>query len=351
MPWGAAIAAAGSIGGALITSSNSPSVSGGGPNYYTPTGLSTADQSWQDLLKQQTGNQQGISNLMPYYQQSLDAMLGTAAPSGYGGYYQDRAGAASQMYSDLSQTMLDQSKANFGTQASLLGAGQQIYNLGLDPQNALYNRTAQQLQDQTGATNSMYGLGSSAAGAGVANQAMSNFNIDWQNNQLSRALQGLQGYTGAAATAGGYGQLATQQASAAPGYTLEAGQLPYQVGMTLAGVPGQAASQYAQGVESGPLASASGIQSQIIPYLNYGTGAQSVPFQAQSQAAGAAGSLFSQGVQSIGSNPQVQSTLGNAFSNYFNPASGSFSGGDFAGSFTSNPYYSGGGNSYGFTLQ
>jgi len=34
---------------------------------------------------------------------------------------------------------------------------------------------------------------------------------------------------------------------------------------------------------------------------------------------------------------------------YYGPT-GSFSGGDFSGAFSSNPYYSGGGNAYGFTM-
>jgi hypothetical protein len=50
----------------------------------------------------------------------------------------------------------------------------------------------------------------------------------------------------------------------------------------------------------------------------------------------------------LGSNPQVQSGLGSLFGG--NSASGSFSGGDFSGAFSSNPYYGGGGNSYGFTM-
>ncbi|VWC31805.1 hypothetical protein BLA23254_06394 [Burkholderia lata] len=91
---------------------------------------------------------------------------------------------------------------------------------------------------------------------------------------------------------------------------------------------------------------AEGLMSSIIPYMNYGQGAQSVPFQSQAQGAAAAGSLVSQGIQGLGNNTQVQ----NAFSNFFNPASGSFSGGDFSGAFTSPTYYSGGGNQYGFTM-
>jgi hypothetical protein len=239
-----------------------------------------------------------------------------------------------------------QANQDFSTKNSLLSAGQNIYNLGLDPQNALYARTAQQLQDQTGATNSMYGLGSSAAGAGVANQAMSNFNIDWQNNQLSRALQGLQGYGQAAQVAGQYGQAGQQAATAAPGYQLMAGQLPYQTAQTIAATPGQLASTYGTYLNSNVYGPAEGIQSQTIPYMNYGQGAQSVPFQNATNNAAAWGGTAGNAVNSIFSNPTVQ----NGISNIFSPASGSFSGGDFSGAFSSNPYYGGSGNSWGFTM-
>jgi hypothetical protein len=81
--------------------------------------------------------------------------------------------------------------------------------------------------------------------------------------------------------------------------------------------------------------------------MNYGQGAQSVPFQAQAQGAGAAGSLVSQGIQGIGNAVQNNGGWSNLFSN---GTTGSYGGGDFSGAFTSSPYYSGGGNSYGFTM-
>lgn len=344
MPWGALAGVVGAVGGAAVSSAMSPSTSGGGPSYYIPTGLGGADTNWQTLLTQMMGNQNGIQNNSGLSSTSLG--LGLNANNAYGPAYQSAADAAGTGYGNLANTMNTQSGLNFGTQASLLNAGQQVYNMGMDPQNALYGRTAQQLQDQTGATNSMYGLGSSGAGAGVANQAMSNFNIDWQNNELSRALQGLQGLTGAASTAGAYGQLGTAQAQSAPGYQLSAGQVPYQTAMGIAGVPGQLGSTYNTQVEQGPLSSASSIMGNIIPYMNNGQGAQSIPYQAQSQGAGAAGQIVSQGIQGLGNAYQNAGSWGNLFGG----TTGSFGGGDFGGAFTSSPYYSGGGNSYGFTM-
>lgn len=77
-------------------------------------------------------------------------------------------------------------------QQGLYGAGQQAYQTGFDPQNALYNQMRQQTMDTANANNSMYGLGASGAGAGMANQAMGNFDINWQNQQQQRQMQALQ---------------------------------------------------------------------------------------------------------------------------------------------------------------
>ena len=344
MPWGVAAGVVGSVAGAAVSSAMSPSTSGGGSSYYTPTGLGTADQSWQDLLKNIT-NVYNTNDLNQYGLSSL--WNGVQAGQQYGPAYQTAANNAGQGYTNAGTALTNLGNFDLNAQQQIYGAGQNVYNLGLDPQSALYSRTLQQVTDQSGATNSMYGLGSSAAGAGVQNQALSNFNIDWQNNQLSRALQGLQGYTSAAQTAGQYGQAGANALTQAPQYTLMGGQVPYNTAQTIAATPGNLANTYGAFLNQNVYGPAEGIQGQIIPYLNYGTGAQSVPFQSQAQGAGALGSSISQGIQGIGNNTQVQ----NAFSNFFNPASGSASGGDFSGAFTSSPYYSGGGNSYGFTLQ
>ncbi|MCO1349262.1 hypothetical protein L0Z31_17505 (plasmid) [Burkholderia vietnamiensis] len=345
MPWGAVAGVVGSVAGSAISGAMSPSTSGGGGSYYVPTGLPAADSGWIGLLGQ-LGNTYYCTN--PDILNTLQTAFGNSlnANGQYAPGYQNAANAAGTAYGNLANSMGTQATGNYGMQNALQQAGANVFNMALDPQNALYDRTRQQLQDQTGVTNSMYGLGSSAAGAGVANQALSNFNIDWQNNQLGRAVQGLGAYAGAGNTALNYGQLANQQASAAPGYMLSAGSTPYTTATTLAGAPISMTNAYTGALNSGVYGPIEGIQGQIIPYMNQGIGAQAVPFQSQAQGAGALGSMVSQGISGLGSNSQVQ----NAFSNFFSPASGSFSGGDFSGAFTSSPYYSGGGNSYGFTM-
>ena len=291
MPWSVAAA----VGGSLVSSALSPSSSGGGSGgqgYYVPSGLSSADIAWQDLLAKQVGLQQ--------------------AGNIYGAGYQNAANLTAPQYSGLanmanaySNVANYQAGNAYDAQRYLQGAGQNVFNLALDPQSALYNRTQQQLTDQVNAGQALRGLGTSAVGGQEYNQAMSNFNIDWQNQQLSRALQGAQGLGSLYGQAGSYGQLGNQELAQSLGY---AGQVPQY---TLAG--GQTPYQTSQSIYNNAIAQAQGIQGQIIPYLNYGQGAVQNAFNQQSQAAGAAGALANQGI----------SGLGSAFGNLFGSGGGS----------------------------
>lgn len=108
------------------------------------------------------------------------------------------------------------------------GYGNQILQQGFDPQQALYARNYQQMQDQTNAINSMYGLGGSPYGAGVANQNANNFNLDWQNQQLGRENTAIQGY-GALGTAMGNAYMgASNLGNAGQQTAVNSAQLPYQ---------------------------------------------------------------------------------------------------------------------------
>jgi hypothetical protein len=138
-----------------------------------------------------------------------------------------------------------------GMLGNIPGMGQQLYQTAFDPQQALYNRTAQQVRDQANAINYASGVGTSPYGAGVAGQTMSNFNIDWQNQLLNRMLQGTLGYGSLAQAAGGLGtnignlaglglnqniqglQSALGLGGASAQLAQQAGMLPYQtaVGM------------------------------------------------------------------------------------------------------------------------
>lgn len=287
MPWGVAAAVGASVAGAATSSLLSPSGGGtsssSGQPYYTPGGLGAADQAWQDLLT----SQQGLYN----------------AGNPYAGGYQGAANYAGNRFWDLGNQATNvagiqyaQSDAARQAQQYLQGAGRDVFNLALDPQNALYNRTQQQLTDQVNAGQALRGLGTSAVGGSEYNQAMSNFNIDWQNQQLNRALQGAQGLSGLYGQAGNYAQASAQDLAQGLGaYNtganayLQAGQTPYGAANT---------------IQNQQLAQAQGIQGQIIPYLNYGQGAVGNAYAAGSQNAGAAGALVNQGIQGLGSAAQ-----------------------------------------------
>lgn len=70
----------------------------------------------------------------------------------------------------------------------------QVLGLGMDPQHDLYNRTLQQVREQSAAQAAQSGLAGSPFAAGLANDAMRNFNIDWQNTALDRATKALGAY-------------------------------------------------------------------------------------------------------------------------------------------------------------
>jgi hypothetical protein len=102
---------------------------------------------------------------------------------------------------------------NPGANQNLTNAGNQTFAAAQDPQNALYNRTLQQVQDQSRQASSVRGIGMSPEAAGIENQATSNFNIDWQNNQLSRMIAALGGMSGANNASVGQANLGLNQSA------------------------------------------------------------------------------------------------------------------------------------------
>lgn len=121
-----------------------------------------------------------------------------------------------------------------------------MLNTGFDPRNALYDRTAQQLQDQVRVGQAARGTTMSPYGAGQEGKTMSDFNIDWQNQQLGRQTQALGAFgdwqsgkvgrqTGALGAYGQYGGAAAGMGTSAAnigqqgvGQTQMPGLLPYE---------------------------------------------------------------------------------------------------------------------------
>ena len=305
----------------------------GGKSNYVPQGTGAADAAAQQNLaanQGQLGYGGGLANIVD---PALKASFDQAQAINYQPYL-NASNQAGQQYGQLANQagaagaqMMGQAAGNFGQQQNLQAAGNQLWNTAQDPQQALYQRTQQQLQDQVNAQNSMYGLGQSGAGAGIANQAMSNFNIDWQNQQLARQLQGAQGMSQLNQTGNQSGALGAADVQAGmgyygqqPGFTQQAAGVPLQAQQMVAGMPAQNASMYASGLQ-GAMAPYGNQQSNAQQYMNMGIGAgsqafnnqlQQSQFNAQNQGgwANAVGNAFggNQGIQW----GQIGSLFGNA---------------------------------------
>jgi hypothetical protein len=343
MPWGPLAGVVGAVGGAAVSSAMAPSTSGSS-SYYVPTGLSGADQTWQGLLQSLQGSY--YNNAEPQNSIALNSEgAGINAANQYGGAYQNAANSAAGTYGGLASTLNNQANSDYGTASALLNAGANTYANASGANPAQYNLSLNNLTQQTGATNSMYGLGSSAAGAGVQDQALSNFNIGWNTQQIQNQIAGLGAYGQAANQAGQYLTAGNQAAEAAPGYALMSGSLPYTTAQTIAATPGSLASTYGSYLNSNLYGPAETIQQGIIPYMNAGVGAEATPYGTAATNAQGLGSTVSSAIGGLGTAYQNAGSLGNLL----NGTTGSYGSGDFSGAFTSSPYYQGGGNSAGFT--
>jgi len=120
-----------------------------------------------------------------------------------------------------------------GAGQALLPYASRIMDTGFDPQNALYNRTLQQVQDQARSGQAARGISMSPYGAGLENQNTRNFNIDWQNQQLQRQATAAGAAGGLTQTGAGVTNLGSQmQAGAAPLY-YQSAMYPYATNQTI----------------------------------------------------------------------------------------------------------------------
>ncbi len=263
MPF-AYVAAAATIYSAVSSGTSS----GGGGSAYVPGNQQGGDQVAQQNMYGLSHNAQAGNDLArnvinnPY--------AGSVIPGAQrAGHYLTHT-LGPQLQRDSTGLM---ENANQGFRA----AGREL-NTAFDPQNALYNRTRQQTQDQTLAGLSATGVGNSPYGAGVLGQTMGNFNIDWQNNQLARQSQGLGSYGqylgqgGNAYTAGG------NLGNAAAGAYTTGSALPYS---TYNGIQNAGLSALTQGSNLNSSAS-----SAAQGYLGLGQTGQQIGFnQGQTQGA------------------------------------------------------------------
>lgn len=147
----------------------------------------------------------------PWSQSALDAAVAGGAAMGQQGR------------ENIDQAALMRTSAQQG-----YGGAGDILQTGFDPQDALYNRTLQRLQDQVRVGQSVRGTTMSPYGAGQEASALSDFNIDWENQQLQRQKQALQGYATGTGAATGTSAGASNIGGYGAGQIASEGALPYQ---------------------------------------------------------------------------------------------------------------------------
>ena len=184
-----------------------------------PTAPSTGNA--QNLFNTGLNSQFNVANQAQGY-------TGNILNNAYAPAYQSAANQAGAYLGNTLAPSLQTSSQNLsGAASAALPYGQSILQTGFDPQNQLYNRTQNQVQQQTDAQLAATGVGATPYGASVMAQSADNFNIDWQNNQEARQSQALSSYDSLLGSVGSaYGQ-AGALGTAASDATLAGGQLPY----------------------------------------------------------------------------------------------------------------------------
>lgn len=238
---------------------------------YQPTGTAGADTNIQNLLNSNTTALTGSSN--PYSQlspQILQAFETLFNNSGTSGYATGAANSGTALTNVGNQAVNASAPLNTAALGLLPGAAQ-VYNLGLDPQSALYNQQLQKTNDQANVTNAQYGLTGQQA-AGNTQQADTNFNIDWQNQQLSRALAGLSGAGTAISNASGNAINASNLGTTGANNILAGGAAPYNAQQTVGSNQETALTQYLSQL-LGPVTSTQSTIGDLSGYLGQGINA------------------------------------------------------------------------------
>jgi hypothetical protein len=204
----------------------------------SPVSQSSAAQPTAQLpLAMQQGAQQGafggiggLGSFNLYNPAGAQGFTNTLANNPFGGQFQQGANQASQMGMQGAQAIQG------GAQQLQQGAGA-VMNTAFDPQQALYNRYLQQLQQQSQAGYAQSGVGSSPYAAGLMDQNLQNFNTTWQAQQLANQVAGLGAAGGAQNTASGMFQ-------AAPQLAYGSAQMPYAASTLMANQGMQALQQF-----------------------------------------------------------------------------------------------------------
>ena len=163
------------------------------------------------------------------------------------------------------QNNINAGNTMMGQASGMYAQGNQLMNMGLDPQSNYYNQAFGQNQQQTRAGLEARGIDMSPAGAAQEQQSGQYFNNMWQNQQAQRAA------TMAGAANQMYGQAGSQMLGGAGLNASTVGQQYGQLGqMQQAGLTNYAQTQ--QGTQD------------YLSYLNQGGQYQNQQYQSQLQA-------------------------------------------------------------------
>lgn len=254
----------------------------GSANVYQPAYQQQNDQYFQQLIQSlMQGQNNPASQTLPTAYGAANSII----QNPFTQQYQNDIGNISQAMGQIGAADRGWGQQVSQSAGAAMPYEQQILQTGFDPQNALYARTQQQIQDQARAANSAAGLGTSGAGVGLENQAMNNFNIDWQNNLLNRQNTASQGYNTLSGAVNNALDTGANLKSAGENIAQQGAALPYNTQNQIAGNDLSALSQLSQQGVTGANQN-NQILNDILSYLGKGQGASSIANETAGQSFG-----------------------------------------------------------------
>ncbi len=279
------------------------------PDYYTPQYGAQMDAQVLAAMQQIIAlNARNLALTDPQQLAAYQAMSGIDLTG------LAQAGAeAGQQYSGMSNLAGQYGNLMQGQAGQAFSAGQDLYNLGRDPQGALRERTQQRIVDANRAGQSARGIAMSPYGAAGENEAVRNFNIDWENQQLGRSVQGLQALlSGQNAGASELGQ-SMGYYGMQPGLTQAGAQAPIQAQQMQYQLPIDWAAMFQQAQNATTLSPQYGVWGPAASYAGGAAALDSQQYQQEFNRALAKNAMQQQsfyglagGGQSSGGNPYGQ---------------------------------------------
>jgi hypothetical protein len=257
----------GALGGSLGGSSTGGAPSNSAVSNFQFPGMGQAATNWGNSSNNNTSNSAYLQSILPQIQQ----LFGQQMNNPYASQLQQGAGQAGQQLQQVGNTAVNGSGQLSQGASQVLPYAQQVMQMGLDPQSALFNQQQQQTRDQANVTNAQQGITGPYA-AGATNQAMQNFDTNWQNQQLQRAISGLGAGSSAVNAAGSGLSTANSLGGAGAQNNYTGAGLPFGAANTITGQQ-QTALQNLFGNVGGINTSNSQDMTNLLNYLNSGVSA------------------------------------------------------------------------------